>query len=169
MDKDSSDQDVVTNEWLKRYGIHIPRADGIFESSEAWVRIKNGNIIGAGLKNQSILFMAISFGLLDQGAAHDGNLYKDWRAAFLSRLDPSKSGDEGSDNPDAWSKEDCYSKLLHRVDQDNLEAMNCIVALKPRAKHLAAFQANQHAFIAAFQLVAVAMAEIKRNAEDAVK
>jgi hypothetical protein len=158
------DGDSVPDGWAARHGITIPRADGIFESASAWVRVKHGVIVGAGIKNQSILCLAISLSLLDQGAEHHGNLFKDWRAAFLSRLDPSRSGQSGSDNPDAWSKEDRYSKLLHRVDQDHLAAMDAIVAIRPKARHLAAFQANQNAFVAAFETVARAMVDINDEA-----
>ncbi|WP_435008002.1 hypothetical protein P12x_005269 [Tundrisphaera lichenicola] len=159
--------DSVPTGWAERHGITIPRAEGVFESVAAWVRVKNGVIIGAGLKNQSILSLAISLDLLDQGAEHHGNLYRDWRAAFLSRLDPATSGDAGSDGSEAWTKEDRYSKLIHRVEKDYLNAMDCIVASRPKAKHLAAFQANQEAFVEAFKIVAKAMVEINHEAEQA--
>lgn len=163
----SREDDSVPAGWAERHGVTIPRADGIFESATAWLRIKHGVIVGAGLKNQSILLLAISLELLDQGAEHHGGLYKDWKSAFLSRLDPTKSGEAGSDNPDAWSKEDRYCKLLRRVEPDYLAAMDCIVSAHPRAKHLAAFQGNQAQFIEAFNLVARTMNEINRDAEAA--
>ena len=165
----SRNDDFVPSGWTERHGIEIPRADGIFESSGAWVRIKHGAIVGAGLKNQSILLLMISLELLDQGAERHSSLYKDWRAAFLSRLEPSNSGGEGDDNPDAWSKEDRYSKLQRRVDQDCLSAMDCIVAIRPKAKHLAVFQHNQGKFVEAFEAVARAMNEINREAEKALE
>ncbi len=161
-------EDSVPAGWSERNGIEIPRADGVFESATAWVRIKHGIIVGAGLRNQSILHLAISLELLDQGAEHHGNLYRDWRAAFLSQLDPEKSGGKGTDNPAAWSKEDRYSKLLRRTDQDFLSAMDCIVAIRPKARHLAAFQHNQKGFIDAFKTVGKAMNEINREADDAL-
>ncbi|QEH36521.1 hypothetical protein OJF2_51050 [Aquisphaera giovannonii] len=163
----SHEDDFVPAGWTERHGIEIPRADGVFDSGTAWVRIKYGVIVGAGLKNQSILSLAISLDLLDQGAEHHANLYRDWRAAFLSRLDPSRSGDEGSDNPDAWSKEDRYSKLIHRIGKEYLDAMDCIVASRPKAKQLAAFQAKQDGFVGAFKVVAKAMVEINQEAEQA--
>jgi len=161
------EDDVITPGWADRHGISIPRAEGIHESPEAWVRVKGGTIVDAGLKNQSILLLMISIGLLDQGAEHHGSLYKDWRAAFLSRLDPTKSGEPGGGNPAAWSKEDRYSKLVHRVDKDLLAAMDGIVAARPKARHLAAFQRNRATFAGAFLKVAEAMREITRQAEDA--
>lgn len=161
--------DTVTPGWVERHGISIPRADGIFESPGAWVRVKNGIVIGAGLKNESILLHMISLELLDQGAEHHGNLYKDWRAAFLSRLDPTKSGEPGGDNPEAWTKEDRYSKLIHRLDKDLLHAMDSIVAARPKARHLAAFQGNQGTFATAFMTVVNAMRDINREAEDAAE
>lgn len=157
-------EDTVPAGWAEQHKIEIPRSDGIFESAEAWIRIKHGIIVGAGIKNQSILHLAISLDLLDQGAEHHGNLYKDWRAAFLSRLDPATGGGTGRDDPEAWSKEDRYSKLLRRIEQDYLQAMDCIVAIRPKAKHLAAFQGNQIVFISAFETVAKAMMEIEREA-----
>jgi hypothetical protein len=158
--------DSVPPGWAERHAIAIPRSDGIFESATAWVRIKHGVIIGAGLKNQSILHLAISLELLDQGAEYHANLYRDWRAAFLSRVDPGKLGDEGSDSVEAWTKEDRYRKLLIEVDKDYMEAMDCIVAIKPKARHLAAFQHNQQGFVDAFHVVARAMADIERRAEE---
>lgn len=159
------EDDSVPPGWAERHGITIPRAEGVFESATAWVRVKSGVIVGAGLKNQSILSLAISLELLDQGAEHHANLYRDWRAAFLSRLDPTRSGDEGSDGTEAWTKEDRYSKLIHRIDKDYLDAMDCIVAARPKAKHLAAFQNNQDAFIGAFKTVVKVMVEINHEAE----
>lgn len=170
--------DSVPPGWAERHGIVLPRAEGVFESATAWVRVKHGAIVVAGLKNQSILHLAISLDLLDQGAERHGSLYRDWRAAFFSRLDPTRSGGEGSDTPDAWSKEDRYSKLLHRVDQEYIAAMDAIVALKPKARHLAAFHGPKNAtkeqvdeaqgvFVAAFLTVARAMAAINREAEQA--
>lgn len=161
--------DFVPAGWAERHGIQIPRASGVFQSDEAWVRVEHGVIVGAGLNNQSILCLAISLGKLDQGAEHHGNLYKDWRAAFLARVDPSRSGGGGSDTPDAWSKEDRYSKLQRRVEQDHIAAMDCIVASRPKARHLAAFQANQAGFVAAFKTVARTMADIDREAEEALE
>ena len=160
--------DAVPPGWSERHGIDIPRADGIFESGAAWVRVKHGAIVGAGLKNQSILSLAISLSLLDQGAEHHGSLYKDWRAAFLSCVDPGTSGGRGNDNPQAWSKEDRYSKLVHRVEKDFLNAMDCIVASRPKSRHLAAFQNNQAAFVEAFKTVARAMVEVNREADAAL-
>lgn len=163
------DDDTVPPGWPERHGVAIPRADGIHESPEAWVRVKGGTIVGAGLKNQSILLLMVSLGLLDQGAEHHGNLYKDWRAAFLSKLDPTKSGEPGGGDPEAWSKEDRYSKLLHRLDKDLVTAMDSIVASRPKSRHLAAFQDHQKVFSGAFLLVADAMRAINREAEDALK
>ena len=170
--------DFVPAGWAERHGVSVPRADGIFESPEAWVRLKHGVIVGAGLKSQSILSLAVSLGKLDQGAEFHANLYRDWRAAFFSRLDPTRSGGKGSDSPEAWSKEDRYSKLLHRIDQDHIAAMDGIVAEKPKARHLAAFHGKknatkeeidkaQAAFVQAFHTVVSAMVEINREADDA--
>lgn len=166
----SREDDFVPAGWTERHGIEILRADGVFESGTAWVRIKHGVIVGAGLKNQSILSLAISLGLLDQGAEHRANQYKDWRTAFLAGVDPVKwSAEQGRGDPEAWSKEDRYSKLQRRVEQDHIAAMDCIVASRPKARHLAAFQANQAAFVGAFKTVGSAMAEIDREAEEALE
>ena len=166
----SHDDDFVPAGWTERHGIEIPRADGVFESGTAWVRIKHGVIVGAGLKNQSILSLAISLKLLDQGAEQSANQYKDWRTAFLAGVDPVKwSAEQGRGDPEAWSKEDRYSKLQRRVEQDHIAAMDCIVASRPKARHLAAFQANQAGFVAAFRTVARTMADIDREAEEALE
>lgn len=163
----SHPDDAVPAGWAERHGISVPRADGIFECAAAWVRVRHGVVVGAGLKNRSILMLAVSLGLLDQGAEHHGNLYRDWRAAFLSRLDPGTSGGGGSGDPLAWSKEDRYSKLLHLVkERDYLDAMDAMVAGRPKARHLAAFQHDQAAFVGAFKAVARAMVEVNRQADE---
>lgn len=162
--------DFVPAGWTERHDIAIPRAEGIFESQTAWVRIKHGIIVGAGLKNQSILSLMVSMDLLDDGWVNRGHQYKDWRAAFLSSVDPSTwTAEEGRGDPEAWSKEDRYSKLQRRVDQDHIAAMDSIVASRPKARHLAAFHAKQHDFVEAFKVVGRAMGEIDREAEEALQ
>lgn len=162
--------DFVPAGWPAQYGISIPRADGIFESAAAWVRVSHGVITGAGLKNQSILSMMISLRLVDEGEERSASLYADWKAAFLSCVDSVKWTVEGGrGDPHAWGKEDRYSKLLHRVDQDCLFAMDAIVAEKPRAKHLAAFKNNQSKFAGALSTVIQAIREINREAEEALE
>jgi hypothetical protein len=52
--------DFVPMGWVDQHGIRIPRADGLFESPRAWVRITHGVITNAGLKNQSILAVMIA-------------------------------------------------------------------------------------------------------------
>lgn len=166
----SHTDDFVPAGWSERNGIEIPRADGIFESPTAWVRIKHGVIIDAGLKNQSILSLMVSMELLDAGWVNRAAQYKDWRTAFLASVDPVKwTAEEGRGDPETWSKEDRYSKLQRRVDQDHIAAMDCIVSGRPKARQLAAFQANQEAFVGAFKTVAQAMAEIDREAEKALE
>jgi hypothetical protein len=162
--------DFVPVGWSEQHGIHIPRADGIFESATAWVRISHGVITGAGLRNQSILSVMISLRLVDEGEERSAMFYTDWKTAFLSGVDPVKwTAERGRGDPDAWSKEDRYSKLLHRVDQDCLFAMDAIVAVKPKAKHLAAFRNNQSKFVDALGFVVKAIRDINREAEEALE
>ncbi|OWK42176.1 hypothetical protein FRUB_04254 [Fimbriiglobus ruber] len=93
-------------------------------------------------------------------------LYTDWKMAFLSGVDPVKwTAENGRGDPDAWGKEDRYSKLLHRVDQDSLFAMDAIVAVKPRAKHLSAFRNNQTRFVEALGVVVRTIRDINREAD----
>lgn len=165
----SRPDDFVPAGWAEQYGISIPRADGIFESTTAWVRVAHGVVTGAGLKNQSILSVMISLRLVDEGEERSARLYTDWKTAFLSCVDSVKwSADEGRGDPDAWGKEDRYSKLLHRVDQDCLFAMDAIVAEKPKAKHLSAFRNNQQKFVEALRMVVATIREINREAEKAL-
>jgi hypothetical protein len=126
-------------------------------------------ITGAGLKNQSILSVMISLRLVDDGEERSARLYTDWKAAFLSCVDAVKwTPENGRGNPAAWSKEDRYSKLLHRVDQDCLFAMDAIVAEKPKAKHLSAFKNNQQKFVEALGIVVATIRDINREADEAV-
>ena len=112
----------------------------------------------------------VSMEQLDHGWVSRADQYKDWRAAFVSSVDPVKwSAEEGRGDPLAWSKEDRYSKLQRRVNQDHIAAMDSIVASRPKAKHLAAFHANQGAFVGAFKTVAKAMAQIDQEAEKALE
>ncbi|WP_088255381.1 hypothetical protein [Fimbriiglobus ruber] len=160
------DDDFVPAGWAEQHGIAIPRSDGIFESTTAWVRVSHGVITGAGLKNQSILSMMISLQLVDEGEERSAMLYTDWKMAFLSGVDPVKwTAENGRGDPDAWGKEDRYSKLLHRVDQDSLFAMDAIVAVKPRAKHLSAFRNNQTRFVEALGVVVRTIRDINREAD----
>jgi hypothetical protein len=162
--------DFVPLGWVEQHAIEIPRADGLFESAKAWVRISHGVITNAGIKNESILSVMISLRLVDEGEERSARLYTDWKTAFLSSVDPVKwSAEEGRGNPEAWSKEDRYSKLLHRVDQDCLFAMDAIVAEKPKGKHLAAFKNNQPRFIEAIGTVVSSIRDINREAEEASK
>jgi hypothetical protein len=162
--------DFVPSGWTEQYGINIPRADGIFESPTAWVRVIHGVITGAGLKNQSILSMMFSLRLVDEGEERSARLYSDWKAAFLSCVDSVKWTVEGGrGDPAAWGKEDRYSKLLHRVDQDSLFAMDAIVADRPKAKHLAAFKNNKPKFVEALVTVVETIREINREAEKALE
>lgn len=166
----SREDDFVPAGWAEQHGISIPRSDGIFESASAWVRVSHGVITGAGLKNQSILSMMISLSLVDEGEERSATLYVDWKTAFLSGVDPVKwTAERGRGDPEAWGKEDRYSKLLHRVDQDCLFAMDAIVAAKPKAKHLAAFRNNQSKFTHALAVVVKAIREINREAEEALE
>ncbi len=166
----SRPDDFVPGGWTEQHGINVPRADGIFESPTAWVRIAHGVITGAGLKNQSILSMMISLRLIDDGEERSARLYTDWKTAFLSTVDSVKwSAEEGRGDPEAWSKEDRYSKLLHRVDQDCLFAMDAIVAEKPKAKPLAAFRSHQPKFVKALGIVVKAIRDINREADEALK
>jgi hypothetical protein len=162
----SHDDDFVPSGWAEQHGIHIPRSDGLFESPTAWVKLAHGVITGAGLKNQSILSMMISLRLVDAGEERSAMLYADWKTAFLSGVDPVKwTVEESHGTPGAWSKEDRYSKLLHRVDQDCLFAMDAMVTSKPKAKHLSAFRSNQPKFVAAFKIVVNAIRAINQEAE----
>jgi hypothetical protein len=162
----SHEDDAVPSGWAEQHGISIPRADGIFDSPTAWVRVSHGVITGAGLKNQSILSMMISLRLVDEGEERSAMLYTDWKTAFLSCVDPVKwTAENGRGDPEAWGKEDRYSKLLHRVDQDCLFAMDAMVTNKPKAKHLSAFRNNQPKFVGAFKVVVNAIRAINQEAE----
>ena len=73
----SHEDDAVPSGWAEQHGIHIPRADGIFDSTTAWVRVSHGVVTGAGLKNQSILSMMISLRLVDEGEERSAMLAGD--------------------------------------------------------------------------------------------
>jgi hypothetical protein len=48
--------DVVTEEWITRHAIRIPRASGVFQSPTGWVKTDgSGTIVAAGERDQTIL------------------------------------------------------------------------------------------------------------------
>ena len=53
--------DVVTDQWIARHGIRIPRAAGVFESGTAWVKINgSGVVVAAGERDQTVLAWLVS-------------------------------------------------------------------------------------------------------------
>ena len=163
------EDDFVPAGWAERHCIKIPRADGFFESKVGWVRIRNGVITMAGLKNQSILESLISRELLDAGSENQANVYSDWRAAFFSRVEAARYSDSGVGNPDAWSKEDRFSKLLKAVDRVQLRYVDILITRHPKEKDVGIANTDPQPFIRAFEKMALAMAQINRDAADALK
>ena len=161
--------DFVPVGWIERHGIDVPRADGYFESPVAWVRIVHGVITNAGLKNQSLLSVMIARDILDSGAEHHAKLYKDWRAAFFARHEAARYSDVGSGDPDAWSKEDRFSKLLRAVERKTLRYIDAIVAPNPKEKHLASLNTDPAPFVKEFSVLARAINQINGDADDALK
>lgn len=163
----SHEDDFVPTGWAEQHGIHIPRAEGIFESATAWVRITHGVITGAGLKNQSILSMMISVDLLEGNrATHYANVYVDWRAAFFARIEAARYSNEGTGDPNAWSKEDRFSKLLHAVERDCLQIIDSIVKPRPKAKEIAGFHDDHELYVDSFKTLIRSINQINKDADD---
>jgi hypothetical protein len=158
-------EDFVPVGWVERHGIEIPRADGYFESSLGWVRVKTGIITNAGLKNQSVLSLMILKGLFDSGAERDANMYMDWRAAFFARVEAARYSNEGIGDPDSWSKEDRFSKLLKAVERRVLRRVDAIVTSYPKEKDIKLFNEDAEVYIQAFRRMAKAMTQINRDAD----
>lgn len=157
--------DFVPIGWPERYGIAIPRADGLFESAEAWVRVTHGVITGAGLKNQSILSVMILGRLLSTSAELYAKTYTDWRAAFFARIEAARYCDEGCGDPEAWSKEDRYSKLVHRVERKYLRYVDAIVHSRPTEKHIHSLNGDPTPWVQGFERMANAVHQINREAD----
>lgn len=156
--------DFVPAGWPERHGVVIPRADGYFESPKAWLRVTHGVITNAGLKNQSILSLMTGRRQIDEGGEKLAYVYVDWRAAFFARVEAARYSDEGTGDPDAWSKEDRYSKLLKAVDRRDLRRVDTIVTSRPKEKDVASYHARPAEFIASFQNVVQAMLKINQDA-----
>lgn len=162
----SKPDDFVPAGWPERHGLIIPRADGYFESPKAWVRVIHGVITNAGLKNQSILSVMIAAKKLNERADKYANLYIDWRAAFFARIEAARYSDEGSGDPDAWSKEDRFSKLLKAVDRVHLRRVDVIVTSRPKEKDVAAYHDKPADFVDSFRKMARAVNQINRDADE---
>ena len=78
--------DVVTEQWLRRHRISIPRATGLFESDTAWVKVgKGGVIVEASERDKSLMAHLIGRKVLDPHHAEYSFCFMELRHAFLSR------------------------------------------------------------------------------------
>jgi hypothetical protein len=159
------DDDFVPAGWVERHHISIPRSDGFFESDEAWVRITKGTITIAGLKNQSILSLLIAAEKLSPEAERDAKLYMDWRAAFFARIEAARYSNVGSGDPEAWTKEDRFSKLLKAVEREQLRCVDIIVKSKPKERDLSRLNDDPESFLEAFRIAARAISKINKDAD----
>lgn len=159
-------EDFVPPGWAERHGVAIPRADGYFESGKAWVRIERGIITNASLKNQSLLSLMIDRELLDGGAESSSTLYMDWRAAYYARVEALRYSDVGTGDPEAWGKEDRFSKLMLAVERKYLRVVDLIVTAKPKERDVEALNGDPTPFIDAFDRMSRAMREINRQADE---
>lgn len=161
----SHPDDFVPAGWPERYGITIPRADGYFESERAWLCVTHGVIASAGLKNQSLIAMVVAAGKLPERAEKHANVYMDWRAAFFARIEAARYSNEGTGDPEAWSKEDRFSKLLHLVARLHLRRVDAMVTARPKEKDIAAFNKRPDEFLESFKITVQAISKINRNAD----
>ena len=104
--RDDQDGDVVTEEWIQRHGIQIPRAAGVFQSGTGWVKVNgSGEIVAAGERDQTVLAWLVENQTLGYADVDYGIAYVTCRSAdrayrrqmgFKSSLDLSAlSGGSG--------------------------------------------------------------------------
>ncbi|QDV34926.1 hypothetical protein [Tautonia plasticadhaerens] len=158
--------DFVPCGWPEQHGIAIPRADGYFQSGTAWVRILHGVITHAGFKNQSILASLIEKGVLDDGSQTHASIYADWRAAFYAVTEAARYSNVGTGDPEAWSKEDRFAKLLEKIDRKDLRLVDILVSSHPTEKQVIGVCANREPFLDAFRRMADAINTINRDADE---
>lgn len=95
-------EDLVTEQWLERHRIRIPRATGVFESGTAWIKVDaRGTIVAAAEKDQTVLAWLVERKILGLVDADYGIAYVTCRSAdrayrrqmgFKSSLDLSVLG-----------------------------------------------------------------------------
>lgn len=82
MQEPEFEQDVVTEQWVDRHGIRIPRAAGVFQSDTAWVKIDSaGRIIAAGERDQTVLAWLVEIQTLSSHDVDYGIAYVTCRSA----------------------------------------------------------------------------------------
>ena len=78
---EQTEGDVVTQQWLDRHRIAIPRAAGVFQSATAWVKIVSGSVVAAGEKDQTVLAWLVDNGTLGSQDVDYGIAYVTCRSA----------------------------------------------------------------------------------------
>jgi hypothetical protein len=74
--------DVVTDQWITRHGIAIPRAAGVHQSDTAWVKVNgSGTVVAAGERDQTILAWLVETGRLMNTDIDYGIAYVTCRSA----------------------------------------------------------------------------------------
>lgn len=82
MQEPDIEDDVVTEQWVSRHGIRIPRASGVFQSETAWVKISStGKIIAAGERDQTVLAWLVESKTLNSADVDYGIAYVTCRSA----------------------------------------------------------------------------------------
>jgi hypothetical protein len=80
--QDDQVSDVVTEQWISRHGITIPRAAGVFQSPTGWVKIDGrGTIIAAGERDQTVLAWLVERNTLSYADVDYGIAYVTCRSA----------------------------------------------------------------------------------------
>lgn len=168
-------EDVVTQAWLSRHAIAIPRAAGYYESSTAWVKVDNaGRISHAGLRDQTILSALISREKLTEDAQYYGFTYLDWRNAYFARIEAARYHDEARGSGTVWSKEDRYGKLIgteqpYCIERRHMRYVEMMMRGTPLQKEQCAAEDNPTPFTDAFHRLRDAIDHIEdaaRKEED---
>jgi hypothetical protein len=76
--------DIVTEQWLQRHGITIPRASGVFSSAKGWVQVEHGTIIAAAETDERVIAWLVSRGVLDNADIDYAIAYATCRDAHRS-------------------------------------------------------------------------------------
>jgi hypothetical protein len=76
---------VVNGEWISKHGIKLKYADGIHESSSAWVKVSGGIVTQASEKDNSILNYLVTFGFIEICHMDCALSYMELRHAYTSK------------------------------------------------------------------------------------
>lgn len=130
-----SEGDVVTEQWLAKQDIVIPRASGLFESDSAWVKVdSNGVIVAASEKDKSLIAFFIARQMLKPCHAEYGFCFQEMRHAFLSRVTYKSN---------AVFLAQLFGRSVSQTDAESMYLTICTALGRPRVRLIQSVMENR--------------------------